>query len=73
MNPIPNRRYDDGFTTSDSEAERPRRRRSKSRSRYSYDKERDGGKKKSSTGRKAAGALLGVGGLAALLDGLSGL
>jgi hypothetical protein len=76
MKPAPStRRYDDGFTTSDSEAERPRRRRSKSRGRYSYDRERDvyGGKKKSSTGRKAAGALLGVGGLTALLDGLSGL
>jgi hypothetical protein len=73
MNPLPNRTYDDGFTTSDSEAERPRRRRSKSQSRYNYDRERDGGKKKSSTGRKAAGTLLGVGGLAALLDGLSGL
>jgi hypothetical protein len=80
-NPAPSssRRYDDGFTTSDSEADRPRRRRSKSRSRYSYDREResgrdrDGGKKKSHTGGKAAGALLGVGGLTLLLDGLSGL
>ncbi|KAG9196707.1 hypothetical protein G6011_01828 [Alternaria panax] len=75
------RRYDDDYTTSESELERPRRRRSKERSRV-YDKERerererekDRNGKKSHTGRKAAaGALLGVGGLTALLDGLSGL
>jgi hypothetical protein len=68
-----NRKYDDDFTTSDSEPserERMRRRRSKSRGRFRDD--RDGGKKRH-TGRKAAGALLGVGGLTALLDGLSGL
>lgn len=72
-----NRRYDDDFTTSESEFERPRRRRSKSRSRmYEKERERERDKygKKSHTGRKAAaGALLGVGGLTALLDGLSGL
>ncbi|KAI4951435.1 hypothetical protein J4E91_004145 [Alternaria rosae] len=72
-----NRRYDDDFTTSESELERPRRRRSKSRSRtYEKERERERDKhgKKSHTGRKAAaGALLGVGGLTALLDGLSGL
>ncbi|KAF1838312.1 hypothetical protein BDW02DRAFT_565133 [Decorospora gaudefroyi] len=68
------RKYEDDFTTSESEAERPRRRRSKSRSRYSYEKDRDRDKKKSHIGTKAAaGALLGVGGLTALLDGLSGL
>ncbi|KAL1793078.1 hypothetical protein ACET3X_008060 [Alternaria dauci] len=72
------RRYDDDFTTtSESEFERPRRRRSKSRSRMyekEREKERDKYGKKSHTGRKAAaGALLGVGGLTALLDGLSGL
>jgi hypothetical protein len=37
------------------------------------ERERDKYGKKSHTGRKAAGALLGVGGLTALLDGLSGL
>ena len=72
-----NRRYDDDFTTSESELERPRRRTSKSRSRmYEKERERERDKygKKSHTGRKAAaGALLGVGGLTALLDGLSGL
>ncbi|KAB2100865.1 hypothetical protein AG0111_0g10732 [Alternaria gaisen] len=72
-----NRRYDDDFTTSESELERPRQRRSKSRSRmYEKERERERDKygKKSHTGRKAAaGALLGVGGLTALLDGLSGL
>jgi hypothetical protein len=73
------RRYDDDFTTSESEIERPRRRRSKSKGRM-YEKERERERerdkygKKSHTGRKAAaGALLGVGGLTALLDGLSGL
>ena len=78
MNPS-SRRYDDDITTSESELERPRRRRSKSRSRI-YEKERERERerdkygKKSYTGRKAAaGALLGVGGLTALLDGLSGL
>ncbi|KAI4613822.1 hypothetical protein J4E83_007424 [Alternaria metachromatica] len=77
MNPsyAGNRRHDDDFTTSESELERPRRRRSKSRSRaYEKERERDKYGKKSHTGRKAAaGALLGVGGLTALLDGLSGL
>ncbi|RAR15871.1 fe superoxide dismutase [Stemphylium lycopersici] len=89
------RRYDDDFTTSESEMERPRRKREreKSKSRYTdkygdkygdrdRERERDVGKygekdkygKRSHTGRKAAaGALLGVGGLTALLDGLSGL
>jgi hypothetical protein len=79
MNPsfAGNRRYDDDFTTSESELERPRRRRSKSKSRtYEKERERERDKygKKSHMGRKAAaGALLGVGGLTALLDGLSGL
>lgn len=63
-------RYDD-TTTSDSESgerERSRRHRSKSRSRYA-----SGKKKKSHGTSKAVGTLMGVGGLTALLDGLSGL
>jgi hypothetical protein len=61
-------RYDDEYTTTDSDNDRERRRhRSKSRSRYSGDK-----KRRSHTS-KAVGALMGVGGLTALLDGLSGL
>ncbi|CAO2649015.1 Nn.00g099640.m01.CDS01 [Neocucurbitaria sp. VM-36] len=65
-------KYDD-TTTSDSESggrERARRHRSKSRSSYAS----SGSKKKKSHGTsKAVGALMGVGGLTALLDGLSGL
>ncbi|KAH3988082.1 hypothetical protein HBH92_057350 [Parastagonospora nodorum] len=62
-------RYDDDFTMSDSDSGQDRRRRrSKSRSRYSTDS-----KKKSHNKSKAAGVLMGVGGLTALLDGLSGL
>ncbi|USP79816.1 hypothetical protein yc1106_07090 [Curvularia clavata] len=73
-----NRRYDDDLTTSDSESERPRRsRRERERSRARYtDRYGDNGKygkKSNHVGRKAAGTLLGVGGLTALLDGLSGL
>jgi hypothetical protein len=62
-------RYEDDFTTSESDSGKDRRRRrSKSRSRYSTDM-----KKKSHNKSKAAGVLMGVGGLTALLDGLSGL
>jgi hypothetical protein len=87
--PAPNRRHDDDTTTSDSELEPPPRRSrrdrdERSRQRYTdrygdgggkYTSSSSGGKKSSHhTGRKAAaGALLGVGGLTALLDGLSGL
>jgi hypothetical protein len=69
MNPKAKSRYEDDFTTSDSDSGKDRRRRrSKSRSRYSTDL-----KKKSHNKSKAAGVLMGVGGLTALLDGLSGL
>jgi hypothetical protein len=69
LNPKVKSRYDDDFTTSDSDSGKDRRRRrSKSRSRYSTD-----AKKKSHNKSKAAGVLMGVGGLTALLDGLSGL
>ncbi|KAH7355850.1 hypothetical protein BKA66DRAFT_429360 [Pyrenochaeta sp. MPI-SDFR-AT-0127] len=65
-----NSKYDD-TTTSDSESgerERSRRHRSKSRNRHASSK------KKSRHGTsKAVGTLMGVGGLTALLDGLSGL
>ena len=86
--PQQNRRYDDDFTSTEEEdRERPRRRRERERRGVSdrdkerdrdrdkeRDRERDRYSKKSHTGRKAAaGALLGVGGLTALLDGLSGL
>jgi len=84
--PQQNRRYDDDLTSTEEEdRERPRRRREKERKGTGdrdrererdrdRDKERDRYSKKSHTGRKAAaGALLGVGGLTALLDGLSGL
>ena len=63
-------KYDD-VTTSDVESgerERSRKHRSKSRNRYS-----SGQKKKSHGTSRAVGALIGVGGLTALLDGLSGL
>lgn len=62
-------RFDD-TTTSESESgerERARRQRSKSRSRG------EKGRRKGHRTSKAAGALLGVGGLTALLDGLGGL
>jgi hypothetical protein len=69
LNPKVKSRYDDDFTASDSDSSKDRRRRrSKSRSRYSTD-----AKKKSHNKSKAAGVLMGVGGLTALLDGLSGL
>lgn len=70
LQPTSKSRYEDEYTTADSEqSDRDRRRqRSKSRSRYEQDRRRKGHKKS-----KAAGALLGVGGLTALLDGLSGL
>lgn len=69
LNPKVRSRYDDDFTTSDSDSGKDRRRRrSRSRSRYSTDT-----KKKSHNKSKAAGVLMGVGGLTALLDGLSGL
>jgi hypothetical protein len=62
----PKSKYDDEFTTSESDSGKDRRRRrSKSRSRDV--------KKKSHNKSKAAGVLMGVGGLTALLDGLSGL
>ncbi|KAH7402063.1 hypothetical protein DE146DRAFT_454513 [Phaeosphaeria sp. MPI-PUGE-AT-0046c] len=58
-------------TSEDSESDRDRRRRrSKSRNRSSYGAD---AKKKSHNKKKAAGVLMGVGGLTALLDGLSGL
>jgi hypothetical protein len=65
-------RNDDGYATTDSDStDRDRRRqRSKSRGRHAAEKER---KRKSHTKSKAMGALMGVGGLTALLDGLSGL
>lgn len=70
LHPHTRAKYEDDYTTTDSDStDRDRRRhRSKSRSRYTSDK-----KKKSHNKSKAAGALLGVGGLTALLDGLSGL
>lgn len=70
LQPPLNGKYD-SLSTSDSdsgERERSRRRRSKSRNRYS-----SSSRKKSSGTSKAMGALMGVGGLTALLDGLSGL
>jgi hypothetical protein len=67
-NPEARSKYDDEFTASDSDGKDRRRRRSKSRSRYSTD-----AKKKSHNKSRAAGVLMGVGGLTALLDGLSGL
>lgn len=68
LHPKGKARYDDEYTTTDSDNDRQRRRqRSKSRGRYSGDK-----KRRSHTS-KAVGALMGVGGLTALLDGLSGL
>jgi hypothetical protein len=67
-NPDPRtKKYDDEIGTSDSDRER-RHRRDKSRSRYAAD-----AKRKSHNKSKAAGVLMGVGGLTALLDGLSGL
>lgn len=70
-----NSRYED-TTTSESESgdrdwERDRRRRSKSRSKESSRYKED--RRKKGRTSKAAGALIGVGGLTALLDGLSGL
>ena len=63
-------RYDDDSLTSDSGGER-RRRRSK---RYDRDKGRDGEGRRRKHGKSAAvGTLMGIGGLTALLDGLSGL
>ncbi|KAH7069410.1 hypothetical protein FB567DRAFT_221740 [Paraphoma chrysanthemicola] len=64
----PRGKYDDDFTTSESDSGKDRerrRRRSKSRSRDV--------KKKSHNKSKAAGVLMGVGGLTALLDGLSAM
>ncbi|KAH8726304.1 hypothetical protein GQ44DRAFT_192456 [Phaeosphaeriaceae sp. PMI808] len=62
-------RYDDDFISTDSDSGKDRRRRrSRSRSRYSSDT-----KKKNHNKKKAAGVLMGVGGLTALLDGLGGL
>ncbi|KAF2031761.1 hypothetical protein EK21DRAFT_110655 [Setomelanomma holmii] len=64
LHPHAKSKYDDDFTTSESDSgEDRRRRRSKSRS-------RDLKKKKSHNKSKAAGLLMGVGGLTALLDGL---
>jgi hypothetical protein len=70
-NPETRHKYDnDEFTASDSDAGKDRRRRrSKERNRYST----TDAKKKSHNKSKAAGVLMGVGGLTALLDGLSGL
>lgn len=71
LNPNARGRYDGNITTSDSESDKDRRRRrSKSRNRNSYGAD---AKKKSHNKKKAAGVLMGVGGLTALLDGLSGL
>lgn len=63
-------RYDDDSMTSDSGSGERRRRRSRSRRRYEKEYE---GKKKKYGKSAAAGTLLGIGGLTALLDGLSGL
>lgn len=69
LNPKARSRYEDDLTTSESDSGKDRRRRrSKSRNRYSAEP-----KKKSHNKSKAAGVLMGVGGLTALLDGLSGL
>jgi hypothetical protein len=70
-NPESRHKYDnDEVTASDSDAGKERRRRrSKERSRYSTTE----AKRKSHNKSKAAGVLMGVGGLTALLDGLSGL
>jgi hypothetical protein len=69
MGPNAKSKYEEEFATSDSDSGRDRRRRrSKSRNRYSTEP-----KKKSHNKSKAAGVLMGVGGLTALLDGLSGL
>jgi hypothetical protein len=66
-------KYDDDSMTSDSGGER-RRRRSKSRRRYDREKGRDGEGRRKKHGKSAAvGTLMGIGGLTALLDGLSGL
>jgi hypothetical protein len=72
LHPHTRTRYDDEYGTTDSDStDRDRRRqRSKSRSQHAADKER---KRKSHTKSKAMGALMGVGGLTALLDGLGGL
>lgn len=72
--PIPRLdRYDEDSLTSDSGGER-RRRRSKSRRRYDREKGRDGEGRRKKHGKSAAvGTLMGIGGLTALLDGLSGL
>ena len=63
-------KYDDDSMTSDSGSGERRRRRSRSRRRYEKEYE---GKKKKYGKSAAAGTLLGIGGLTALLDGLSGL
>ena len=72
--PVPRMdKYDDDSMTSDSGGER-RRRRSKSRRRYDREKGRDGEGRRKKHGKSAAvGTLMGIGGLTALLDGLSGL
>jgi hypothetical protein len=63
-------RYDDDSMTSDSGSGERRRRRSKSRKRY---EKGDSGRKKKYGKSAAVGTLMGIGGLTALLDGLSGL
>lgn len=61
-------KYEEEVSTTDSDSAKDRRRRrSKSRSRHVPEP------KKKSNKSKAAGVLMGVGGLTALLDGLSGL
>lgn len=61
-------KYDEDLTTDSDSSKDRRRRRSKSRGRYAPET-----KKRSHNKSKAAGVLMGVGGLTALLDGLSGL
>lgn len=61
-------RYEDDSMTSDSGSGERRRRRSKSRRRY--EKESEGKNKKRHGKSAAAGTLLSIGGLTALLDGL---
>jgi hypothetical protein len=68
LSPNTRSRYDDDMTSESDSGKERRRRRSKSRSRYTAEP-----KKKSHNKSKAAGVLMGVGGLTALLDGLSGL
>jgi len=65
----PAERYDDDSVTSDSGSGERRRRRSRSRSRRRRERE-SGGRRKRGGKSAAAGTLLSIGGLTALLDGL---